>query len=427
MIMTFLYKNNRFFLFFYLLLFISCSKSDEQPAVVTPVKRNVNLSHFDHLYKEIGFNGKKAAIVCIYSEFPAYEPLEDPDEGISCVDDVARAMIMMTEYVKVYGNEATSLDKMAKMTEFVLAMQNSNGYFNNFIFSDKTINTWHPTSIAQLDWWSLRALCGLEAVYPLLKTDPDIAQRIEQSITKLKTNIRRDLPISSLTTETVDGIEYPTWLPQKYAGDQAALLIIGLLKNYERTSDNDNLIMIDALAKGIMISQKGDANHYPYNAFLSYKNQWHAYGNDQANALLKAGIALNKKEYVDSALKEIDNFYPKLLQSGFAEGFFIKITGSDYSEISRTKFPQIAYGIRPMVSATAEAYRYSKNSNHLTLAKNFSAWLSGSNDAATAIYNYDTGICFDGIVNATQVNRNSGAESTIESLLVLLEMEKLKQ
>ncbi len=423
--MVFLFKKT--ILLYSLLLFISCSKSEEPVIVTAPVERNVNLKHFNHLYKEIDFKGKKAAMVCIYSEFPAYEPLEDPDEGISCVDDVARAVIMLTEYVEVYGNDANSLDKIKKMTEFVLSMQNENGYFNNFIFWDKTVNTWHQTSVAQLNWWSLRALWGLEAAYPLLKSDADMKHRIEQSVLKLKTNIRRDLPINSLTTESINGIETPTWLPQKYAADQAAILIIGLLKNYERTSDNDNLVMIDALAKGIIILQKGDTDRYPYNAFLSYKNQWHAYGNDQANALLKAGKVLNKKDYIDSALKEIDSFYPKLLQSGFAEGFFIKAVGSDFAEISRTKFPQIAYGIRPMVSATAEAYGYSKNNNHLTLAKNFASWLSGSNDAGIAIYNRDSGICFDGIVSASQVNKNSGAESTIESLLILLEMEKLKQ
>ncbi|TDD94721.1 hypothetical protein [Flavobacterium cellulosilyticum] len=421
------YLINKTILFYSLLLFISCSKSEESTVVAPPVERKVNLQHFNNLYKEMDFKGKKAAMVCIYSEFPGYLPLEDPDEGISCVDDVARAVIMLTEYVQVYGNEASSLDKIKKLTEFVLSMQNDNGYFNNFIFWDKTINTWHQNSVAQLNWWSLRALWGLETAYPLLKNDADIKLRMEQSISKLKINIKRDLPINSLNKETINNIETPTWLPQKYAADQAAILILGLLKNYERTSDSDDLLMIDALAKGIIILQKGDADHYPYNAFLSYKNQWHAYGNDQANALLKAGKVLNKKEYINSALKEVDNFYPKLLQNGFAESFFIEAVGSNFSEISRTKFPQIAYGIRPIVSASAEAYSYSKNNNHLTIAKNFAAWLSGSNEAGTAIYNHDSGICFDGIVSATQINKNSGAESTIESLLILLEMEKLKQ
>ena len=425
------YINTRIILFFSMLFFISCSNSDSPVAPVDPVvpqpNRAVNLTHFNNLYKEIDFKGKKAGFIYIYSNYPTYEPVTSIEEsGITCVDDVARAIIVLSEYIKVYGSDADSLDKIKKYTEFILAMQNENGYFNNFIYADYSINTTYVTSVANLNWWSLRALVGLETAYPLLKSDADITNRISQSVTKLLSNIKRDLPMTSLTTETVNGIEMPTWLPLKYASDQSALLIIGLLKNYERTSNSGDLTMIDALAKGIMIMQKGDATHYPYNAFMSYNNQWHAYGNDQSNALLKAGVALNKQEYIDSALKEVDNFYPKLVQSGYAEEYFIQANGDNFSEISRKKYAQIAYGIRPMVSAAAEAYRYSKNSSHLILAKNIAAWLSGSNDAGQPMYIHETGICFDGIVNAGQVNKNSGAESTIEALLILLEMEKLK-
>ncbi len=427
------YINTRIILFFSMLFFISCSESENPVPVVPPVieppqsTRAVNLAHFNHLYKEIDFKGKKAGFIYIYSNYPTYEPVISLEEsGITAVDDVARAIVVLSEYIKVYGADAESLDKIKKFTEFILGMQNENGYFNNFIYADYSINTTYVTSVATLDWWSLRALVGLETAYPYLKSDADITNRISQSVTKLLSNIKRDLPMTSLTTETVNGIEMPTWLPLKYASDQSALLIIGLLKNYERTSNSGDLTMIDALAKGIMIMQKGDATHYPYNAFMSYNNQWHAYGNDQSNALLKAGVALNKQEYIDSALKEVDNFYPKLVQSGYAEEYFIQANGDNFSEISRKKYAQIAYGIRPMVSATAEAYRYSKNSSHLILAKNIAAWLSGSNDAGQPMYIHETGICFDGIVNAGQVNKNSGAESTIEALLILLEMEKLK-
>ena len=79
-----------------------------------------------------------------------------------------------------------------------------------------------------------------------------------------------------------------------------------------------------------------------------------------------------------------------------------------------------------MVWAASEAYQYSNDEKHLTLAKNLESWLSGKNDANEAIYNPSTGISFDGVVGPNEVNRNSGAESTIESLLILLEMEKLK-
>jgi len=410
-----------------MLFFISCSDDSETTVVKEEPNRAVNLTHFKNLYKEIDFKGKKAGIIYIYSNYPAYEPVTSIEEsGITAVDDVARAIVVLSEYIKIYGTDDDSLDKIKKFTEFILAMQNENGYFNNFIYADYTINTTYVTSVANLNWWSLRALYGLETAYPLLKSDSDIANRISQSVTRLLFNIKRDLLMTSLTTEIVNSIELPTWLPGKYASDQAALLIIGLLKNYERTSNNADLTMIDALAKGIQIMQKGDATHYPYNAFMSYNNQWHAYGNDQSNALLKAGIALNKQEYIDSALKEIDSFYPKLVQSGYAEEYFIQANGDGFSEISRKKYPQIAYGIRPMVSATAEAYRYSKNSSHLILAKNIATWLSGSNDAGQPMYIHETGICFDGIVSTGQVNKNSGAESTIEGLLILLEIEKLK-
>ena len=42
------------------------------------------------------------------------------------------------------------------------------------------------------------------------------------------------------------------------------------------------------------------------------------------------------------------------------------------------------------------------------------------------MYNPSTGVCFDGITGLNEVNKNSGAESTLEMLLMLLEIEKTK-
>ena len=56
-----------------------------------------------------------------------------------------------------------------------------------------------------------------------------------------------------------------------------------------RTADVEIKLLIDALAKGIMLMQKGDSDNYPYGAFMSWQNLWHAWGNNQAYALLKAG------------------------------------------------------------------------------------------------------------------------------------------
>ena len=420
-----IFSIKKYSIFLFLLILVSCNKSEginSAPYLEEPI----NFNHFNHLYKEIDFQGKEVGIVHIYSEYPTYEYAIEPNEGFTAVDDVARAMVMLSKYLELYGNNEVALRKLKNLTEFVLQMQHENGYFNNFIWNDFSINTTYKTSIAELNWWSLRALWGLEFAYPFLKSDQEIAGRIELATQKLLLNIKRDLTVTGLNTEFINDIELPTWLPQKYASDQSSVLILGLLKNYERTADGDAKLLIDALAKGIMVMQKGDADNYPYGAFLSWENMWHAWGNNQAYALLKAGIKFGNQEYITSALLEIDNFYPKLLISSFAEAFWIDKIGDNYTEINRNKYPQIAYGLRPMVWAASEAYQYSNDEKYLTLAKNLGLWLSGNNDANEAIYNPSTGISFDGVVGPNEVNRNSGAESTIESLLILLEMEKLK-
>jgi hypothetical protein len=424
--MLFTSKNNIVFLIVVFLNFVSCSKNEEFIPVAS-LQDAINLNHFNYLYKEIEFQGKETGIIHIYSEFPNYEYAIEPNEGFTCVDDVARAIVMLSKYIEVFGNDEVVLNKIYKLTEFVLQMQNENGYFNNFIRNDFSINTTYKTSVAELNWWSFRALWGLEYAYPLLKSNTDISSRIEQASQKLMVNIKRDLPIIGLSTEFINAIELPTWLPQKYASDQSSVLILGLLKNYERTVDGDAKLLIDALAKGVMVMQKGNADNYPYGAFLSWENMWHAWGNNQAYTLLKVGQKFNNQEYIDSALLEIDNFYPKMLNKGFAEAFWIKKSGDNYVEIDLKKYPQIAYGLRPMIWAASEAYQYSNNENYLLLAKNLEVWLNGKNDASIAIYNPATGISFDGVLGPNEVNRNSGAESTIESLFILLEMKKLKK
>jgi len=416
-------KNSILFALIISLSLVSCSYKKETKQVLAST---VNLDHFDHLYKEIELNGKDVAIVHIYSEYPNYDFEIEPNEGFTCVDDVARAIVMLSKYLEANKNDIEVLNKIKLLTEFVLQMQNENGYFNNFIWNDLTINTTYKTSVAELNWWSFRALWGLESAYGVLKTDTEIANRIEAALEKLLVNIKIDIPINKQDVEIIETLEVPTWLPQKYASDQSALLILGLLKNYERTADKEIKLLIDVLAKGTMVMQKGDANNYPFGAFMSWQNLWHAWGNGQSYALLKAGQKFDNQDYIDSALLEINNFYPYLLEYGFAEAFWIQKTEENkFIETKRNSYPQITYGLRPMIWATSEAYKYSKDKKYLQLITELESWLSGNNDAKTVIYHPETGICFDGIKSKEEVSRNSGAESTIESLLIMLEMEKL--
>lgn len=378
----------------------------------------VNLDHFNHLYAPIEINGTKMAVVNIYSEYPDYRFAIEPAEGFACVDDVARAIVMLAGYLKTHPDKAI-LEKMKRLIEFILYMQNDNGYFNNFIWHDLSINTRYKTSVAEMNWWSFRALWSLEVAYDLVRSDGDLANRITTAIDRLMANLKRDLPSGEQKPEVKNTIIVAGWLPQKFAADQAAVAIMGLLPHYARQKEDRVLDMINLLAKGIMQMQKGDKGVYPYGMFLSWENEWHAWGNSQAYALLLAGQQLNQPQYVESALREVDYFYPYLLKNGLVESLSIRRDEAGYSEVHKRHFPQIAYGIRPMVYAAAEAYQATQDKKYLVLQAKLTSWFTGDNIAGRAMYDQATGRTYDAINSAVKINMNSGAESAIEGLLVL--------
>ena len=193
--MIFKNKGNTVLIVIILLCFVSCTSKKEPVPIASDT---INFDHFNHLYKELDFNGKNVGIVHIYSEYPDYDFEIEPKEGFTCVDDVARAMVMLSMHLEENADDAEALDKLMKLTEFVLQMQNDNGYFNNFIWNDLSINTTYKTSVAELNWWSFRALWGLESAYPFLGSNKELASRIELATQKLLDNIKRYITISNL-------------------------------------------------------------------------------------------------------------------------------------------------------------------------------------------------------------------------------------
>lgn len=378
----------------------------------------VSMKHFNHLYADVDIGGKQMGVVHIYSQFPDYAFAIEPKEGYTCIDDVSRAIVMLAHEWRLHRNPEV-LRKIRRLTEFVLHLQNRNGYFNNFLWNDQSINVSYQTTIAELNWWSLRALMSLEEAYPLLQDDLALAGRMRAATDHVVGNLTRDLLALPHTTTVAAGIAVPTWLPAGSGADQAGQAIIALLPHYRRTGKPQVRRLLESLADGLLLMQKGDAGTYPYGMFLSWRNTWHAWGNDQAYALLMAGEGLGRKDYVASALKEVDNFYPYLLRTGFAASIEIRCEGARCVEVGRRRYPQIAYGVRPMIYAAIKAWSMTRNEKYRAIANDLGAWLSGRNDAGTPMVDPDTGIVFDGIVGAAQINRNSGAESTIEALLAL--------
>ena len=77
-----------------------------------------------------------------------------------------------------------------------------------------------------------------------------------------------------------------------------------------------------------------------------------------------------------------------------------------------------------MVFACLKAYDITKDTVYAEQAGVIATWLLGNNLAEKLMYNNKNGMCYDGINSETNINLNSGAESTIEALLTIISVEQ---
>lgn len=406
-------------------LLVACSKSGgggegtgTPPPVVVQDTSITNATHLNSLNVQVTFeNGQKGAGVYIYANAPYYTPADAPGEGFTCVDDVARALLY---YVRsqAFATDTSVQQKAFGMTRFVLNMQSPGGYFYNFLQTGDLINKYGPTSVNQPKWWSWRALQALTEAAPVISTkDAALAGQMGTAIDKLITAIKTDLVNTPQTTLQTDGIDIPQWLPE--GADQAATLILALIPYSRDKGDAVIKTYIRKLADGIVLMQAGGPSQYPYGAFLSSGTTWHAYGNEQASALFAAAAFLADASYATKAKVEVDNFYPWLLSNGYQSSFQLKKENNIPIGYNQSAYEQIAYGIRPMVFAAIDAYKLTNDEQYATMAGRIAAWFWGNNSASAYMYATGTGICYDAIATGNVVNRNSGAESTIEALLTM--------
>lgn len=398
------------------LLFIFCAGSCSPPKV-SQANPFVNSAHLQHLYREITIGAARLGVVWIYCEAPDYHLVDDSDEGFTCVDDVARALVF---YCRQYAASPTpeTLDKIRAMTEFLLFMRSNNGFFYNFLLPGNTINTTHQNSRAEPGWWSWRAFWALSEVNLLqegqlkdlqLRTKPILAELVQKM---------QELCIPGKDMVQFDGVAVPACLADLGA-DQVGVMMLGLVNDYQVYPSEAIKQLLRNFGNLLLKVQYGDAQTWPHSAIMSWRNEWHAWGNSQAYALLKAGQLLQNENFIRAGIEEVRNFYPYCMNEGFINGFKVikDSTGLDSSDFRR--FPQIAYNVRPMVLASLEAFSITGDSTFAATAGRLATWFFGNNPAHQRMYDPVTGRTFDGIGSGEQVNMNSGAESTIEALLSL--------
>lgn len=409
-----------------LLIIITVFFTNSCNNAVTPKVLNENLintSHLDNLYKEIVIGQDTVGIIQIYADYPSYEPVPAVGEGIAAVDDAARAGILYWQLYKNTGQKEY-LNKVTMLAKFMFRMQRGSGWFYNFVFENGAINTDGSTSEPVPSWWTWRAFWFLTELQSDNDTfTPDLYDKVNKVIKTSFIAIRNKYIHLSKDYIIRGGMHLPNWLPSGHGYDQTAILILGLVNYYKASGDEDALRLIKSFSTGLIEAQVHSDSLISDRAFLSWENLWHAYGNSQSYALLEAYKVTLNKNYLDAALDEINIFYPILINESYLSSFRINKNGEIYTLSEKNKYPQIAYNIRPMVWACLSAFEITGENKYAEEAGRIGSWLLGNNPAKTQLYFQKTGICFDGINNGSSINKNSGAESTIESLLTLLKIQ----
>ncbi len=391
-----------------------------QSAPARPALPEVSLKHLEHLTRPARVEGKQVLAVWIYAEAPDYRPVDDDDEGFACVDDTARAVVAALMHAERTGSKRA--EELARgALGFVLAMQAEDGQFYNFVLPGGGINRTGPTSRKGHGWWAARAIWALgSGVRYFEKRDPALAAKLLAAAERLLPWYRKVLKRYGKRRK-VEGVEVPDWLVAG-ASDTSSEVVLGLLELHAARPGPELAEMIAKLCDGMVelrVREKGTPLFGAHASTTKKPRAWHHWGSRQTMALARAYRTLKKHprrtRWLESARAEADHFFARLLATHVPEA----IEGAKVKP-----YPQIAYGINSLVLGFLEVHRATGEPRYLDLARRAFAWYEGANPAQVRMYDPKTGRCFDGIVDAKTVNRNSGAESTIEALLAIEEMSR---
>ncbi len=377
----------------------------------------VNMAHLLSLIEKVPLHGDTVCVVGIYADYPTYKPVEAKGEGFACVDDAARAAVLFIRYNEVFQKDENE-PVINGLVKFLLNMQTENGLFYNFLEKRDgrvVINTDGRTSAAGFGWWAARAVWALGEAADYFKG------RNEKTYDEIKNAVGKSLPqIDSLAKNygKLDKTGNPTWLLYGDGADATSELVLGLNEIYKTTGNSIYSSLVKKLCEGMIVLQRGSCDVGPYGVLASNGGGWHGWANSQATAILQYSRLTRDTSMIRNALREVNCFLPR-----WAGALFFRSCNMQGSDLNYSG--QIAYDVRPAVTAATEAYEITHDQKYKTLACILSSWFFGNNTSKTDFYSEETGICFDGTIDSIGVNKNSGAESTVEALLTMVELHKI--
>jgi multiple sugar transport system substrate-binding protein len=362
------------------------------------------LDYLQHLGLNAVVRGRPVRVVSLYADAPDYRPTGSPErdgfEGIASLDDAARAAVVYLREYEATGDVHTR-DEAVRLLNFVTAMEQGDGEFVNFIDSAGRLNRGAPSSRKSMSYWAARSIWALgEAVRVLGPQDSTLLKTmrpvLDRAVSRMAREIEAGRLIGGSTTATAEAL-------------------LGLLAR-QRVERSTTLVPLATRTAQLLAAHSaGNNTTAPWGAYVDRPDApWHAWGARSPEALAIAGTALGHSEFTASARREADGLWGRFLLAG-------GIPSAVAPDGTATWYPQIAYGIGPIVEGYLALAEATGERRYAVFAGLAASWLLGANPAGISMYDEKTGRTFDGIdgPSLAKVNRNSGAESTIEALLAL--------
>jgi hypothetical protein len=349
-------------------------------------------------------------------------------QGAFNADDVTRAAIVYLRHWQATGAES-SRDKAYDLLRGVTYLQTSSGeHAGNVVLWMQPDGTLNPSaepvelpdpSDSDASYWLARTIWALGEGYAAFEDeDPAFAAFLRDRM-QLSIDAVEDQVLDEYGEHLdIDGEPAPAWLIADGA-DATAEAILGLSAYVEAAGPGATgaRTALARLAEGVAELAGGDALTWPFGAVRPWalsRSMWHGWGSQMSAGLARAAETLGAPVLARGAITDSFTFDPWLLTSG----------GPDNGRIpTRGDASQIAYGADSRLQSLLATADATGREVARDLAGIVGAWYFGANPAGEPMYDPATGRTFDGISPTGEVNRNSGAESTIHGLLSMLALD----
>jgi hypothetical protein len=336
------------------------------------------LRQIERLTRAVGRVGGEARAIAVYAEpcgigtregLSIRSARESGVEGVACVDDAARAIVL---YCKLWRQSRVEKHRTAArgLLRFLAYMQEPDGRFCNFIFNwTGRRNRSGSTSRPGGGPWQARATHALACAV--------------STFGELEWDARFKLAVSWLDA------------PTPYL-DVRAVGVLAALQHWQATGSPESA--------GRAISWSAEiAAHSCGGRLLNASGVLpiHLWGHMQERALAATGAAFGRPDLVETARRSAEFLLLPAVERSFPFDHVLPF------DVSCTILD---------LDAVADA---TGDEGYAAAAMQGRNWFRGRNTAGQAVYDAQRGLVFDGIDNG-YVSRNSGAESNIEAALALL-------